>query len=357
MSWHSPSGYGPSGGESQAQVPVAQGQLPYAAQPGQPSQPGPQRRRSRPGKWNAFFLLWVLVIAIALLLAGKWAVGFVMSLASNEEEVEEEVVVPLDPEPFTPPLSFDGFNPSRIIEDEQFFDADAYSLDQISAFIAKWNKGCRTGRDDTVCLAEYVEQTPSFEPDQYCEGGFQGETNDTAANIIWKAAQGCGINPQVLLTTLQKEQGLITASGYRLNESRYAIAMGYACPDHANCDPQYFGFATQVYYAARQFRVYEQNPDQYMVDADRTDFIPYAPGDCGGSEVFVENQATANLYNYTPYQPNEAALAGSEGPCSSFGNLNFYAYFNAWFRDEGVAARSAGMSAPQSGQSAGAQSD
>ncbi len=311
----------------------------------------PARRRNRGGKWNAFFLLWVLLIAIALLLAGKWFVGLVMGFASDVvDEVEEVVVIP-DPEPVTPPLSYEGFDAGRIIEDQQFFDVDAYTLDQISSFIAKWNAGCRTGLDGTECLADYVEETPSFEPDEYCEGGFQGGPGDTAADIIWKAARGCGINPQVLLTTLQKEQGLITASGFRLNESRYAIAMGYACPDHTNCDPQYFGFATQVYYAARQFRVYEHNPDQYMVDAERTDFIPYAPGDCDGADVFVENQATANLYNYTPYQPNEAALAGSEGPCSSFGNLNFYAYFNAWFGDEGVAQRSAGLDVAQSGAS------
>lgn len=304
--------------------------------------------RHRGGRWNAFFLLFVLVTVVIVFLAARWAVGLVIDAFSvgdkgAETEVERTPVV-LDPEPVTPPLSFEGFDAGRIIEDEQFFNTDAYTLDQTAGFIAKWNEGCRTGVDGTVCLADYVENSPSFEADSYCPGGFEGAAGDTAASIIWKAAQGCGINPQVLLTTLQKEQGLVTASGYRLDETRYAIAMGYACPDSANCDPTYFGFATQVFYAARQFRVYEQNPEAYMVDAGREDFVPYAPGDCGGSVVFVENQATANLYNYTPYQPDEAALAGSSGPCSSFGNLNFYAYFNAWFRDEGVAAESAGAS-------------
>lgn len=301
-----------------------------------PKQSGETRAaRHRGGRWNAFFLLFVLVLVVILFLVGRWLAGFVLgSFPDDGEDGAAEDSLPpvvLDPEPVTPPLSFEGFNAARIIEDEQFFNSDAYTLDEITGFIAKWNEGCRTGLDGTVCLADHVEDSPSFEADNYCPDGFAGQVGDSAASIIWKAAQSCGINPQVLLTTLQKEQGLVTASGYRLNESRYAIAMGYACPDSANCDPTYFGFATQVYYAARQFRVYEQNPEAYMVDAGREDFIPYAPGDCGGSTVFVENQATANLYNYTPYQPDEAALAGSAGPCSSFGNLNFYAYFNAWF--------------------------
>ena len=145
-----------------------------------------------------------------------------------------------------------------------------------------------------------------------------------------------------LLTTLQKEQGLITASGHRLNETRYAIAMGYACPDSSHCDPQYFGFATQVYYAARQFRIYEARPDLFMTAAGREDFVPFAPGEeCGGARIFVENLATSNLYNYTPYQPNEAALSGAGGPCASVGNANFYAYFNAWFGTPEKAAESA----------------
>jgi hypothetical protein len=50
--------------------------------------------------------------------------------------------------------------------------------------------------------------------------------------------------------------------------------------------------------------------------------------------VRIENQATANLYNYTPYQPNAETLAHPKGPagsCSTFGNLNFSRIFNTWF--------------------------
>jgi hypothetical protein len=50
--------------------------------------------------------------------------------------------------------------------------------------------------------------------------------------------------------------------------------------------------------------------------------------------VNIQTQATAGLYNYTPYQPNSAALANLSGTgdsCSAYGNRNFWRYFNDWF--------------------------
>ncbi|MGA1827654.1 MAG: hypothetical protein WAZ28_05330, partial [Microbacterium sp.] len=50
--------------------------------------------------------------------------------------------------------------------------------------------------------------------------------------------------------------------------------------------------------------------------------------------VYVQNQATANLYYYTPYQPNAAAIRAGYGEgdgCSSYGNRNFFQYFSDWF--------------------------
>jgi hypothetical protein len=50
--------------------------------------------------------------------------------------------------------------------------------------------------------------------------------------------------------------------------------------------------------------------------------------------LFIENSATAALYNYTPYQPNQAALNnlyGTGDGCSAYGNRNFWRIFNDWF--------------------------
>ena len=53
------------------------------------------------------------------------------------------------------------------------------------------------------------------------------------------------------------------------------------------------------------------------------------------SAVEIRNQATANLYNYTPYQPSDATLADPDtgDACSAFGNLNFWRIWHRWFGD------------------------
>jgi hypothetical protein len=234
--------------------------------------------------------------------------------------------------PSTPALDFTGFNAGDIISDALFFDGEAMSRDEVAAFIASWNAGCVAGTDGTPCLAEYTEATPSFPADAFCPGGFEGADGDSAADIITRAATGCGVSPKVLLVVLQKEQGLITASGSSLTATRYTTAMGYACPDTSTCNTDYSGFARQVWYAARQFRIYQEAPGQFEFHAGETNDVLYNPDpNCGSAPVEIANQATAGLYNYTPYQPDDDAVSGSGGSCSSWGNLNFYAYWRAWF--------------------------
>ena len=89
----------------------------------------------------------------------------------------------------------------------------------------------------------------------------------------------------------------------------YQIAMGYGCPDSAVCDTQYYGFSNQLYNAAHQFQRYTHNPTGYNFQVGITNQILYNPNTaCGRKPVVVQNQATANLYDYTPYTPNAAAL-------------------------------------------------
>jgi hypothetical protein len=57
---------------------------------------------------------------------------------------------------------------------------------------------------------------------------------------------------------------------------------------------------------------------------------------CGSSPVLIRNLATAGLYNYTPYQPNAAALAnlyGTGDSCSAYGNRNTWRIWTDWFGD------------------------
>ncbi len=236
--------------------------------------------------------------------------------------------------PHTPELNLDGFTPGHLIDDDEFYSARAMTVDEVRQFLATWNAGCVPAGDGTPCIADYRENTPEFPADEYCSHAVDARDNSDAATIITDVSYACGISPAVLLTMLQKEQGLITASGDNLHATRYSIAMGYGCPDGpgAQCDEQYMGFATQVYSAAHQFQMYRAHPDNYGYRAGQDNDIAYnVDSACGSSSVWIDNEATAALYNYTPYQPNPTALAGGEDECSTWGNLNFYGLYHAWF--------------------------
>ncbi len=225
------------------------------------------------------------------------------------------------------------FEAGNIISDEVFFDSSTMTEAEIQAFLEEMVPSCQSGY---TCLKDWYDTSRSTTADAMC-GAYSGGTRERASRIIYKVSQACGINPQVILATLQKEQGLV--NHVWPSDWRYEIAMGQGCPDTAACDTRYYGFFNQVFGAAWQFKRYA-NPagtSQY--------FTWYAPGktwnilwnpnhSCGSSPVYVENQATANLYYYTPYQPNAAAIKAGYGTgdgCSSYGNRNFYQYFTDWF--------------------------
>ncbi|MBM7480366.1 hypothetical protein ACFP63_09870 [Oerskovia jenensis] len=228
-----------------------------------------------------------------------------------------------------------GFNPGMIISDAIFYDSNAMSAGSVQSFLNSTGSGCVASAGN-VCIKDYRETTPTRPATSLCKGGYSGGGSESAAEIIAKVSRACGINPQVLLVTLQKEQGLITASAGK-SAATYARALGFGCPDNVGgwCDPQYAGFTNQVYSAAQQFQRYAANPTGYAHRAGTVNQVRYHPNaSCGSSAVFIENQATAGLYNYTPYQPNAAALAagtGSGNSCSSYGNRNFYIFFTSWF--------------------------
>lgn len=233
--------------------------------------------------------------------------------------------------PEAPHIDLSGFNPGYIISDEHFYNYESMDLAAIESFIAEKNAGCQT--ISTVCLNAYREDTVDIPASPHC-AGYRGAPGESAAEIISKTAQSCRVNPQVLLTLLQKEQSLLTASGLELNPTRYDTATGYGCPDNHECNPEYFGLGKQIYFAAAQFQRYRQNPAQFIYRAGNTHNIPFSSNPaCGSAAVKIENQATAALYNYTPYQPDPALLEGNPGKCSSYGNANFYGIYKAWFGD------------------------
>ncbi|MCK2026905.1 MULTISPECIES: FG-GAP repeat domain-containing protein [Microbacterium] len=229
-----------------------------------------------------------------------------------------------------------GFTPGNIISDAVFTNKDTMTEAQIQAFFNARVSRCLGGTDEDgrpiVCIKDFKMTTVTRAADQYCDG-YTGAANESAARIIYRAAQSCGINPQVLIVMLQKEQSLVNHTWP--SAWRYDIALGQGCPDDAPCDPQYVGFFHQIYGAARQMQIYMEGKWFQYYAPGRTWNILFNPNRaCGSSPVYIANKATSALYYYTPYQPNAAALRAGYGDgdtCSAYGNRNFYNYFTDWF--------------------------
>lgn len=226
------------------------------------------------------------------------------------------------------------FSAGYLINDHVFYNGSAMTEAQIQAFLNQMQPSC----GNALCLRDYVQTTDTRVATPRC-AQYTGGTNERAARIIYKVQVACGISAKVILVTLQKEQGLITNTAP--SSTRLRIAMGYGCPDTAACDALYFGFFNQVYSAASQFQRYKQNPNGYKHQPFTTESIYYHPNSfvvnpptCGSKSVYIQNYATAGLYNYTPYTPNAAALSnlyGEGDACSSYGNRNFWRLFTDWF--------------------------
>ena len=86
----------------------------------------------------------------------------------------------------------------------------------------------------TGCLKNRTFDTTDQPDDRYCDG-YDGAKGETAATIIDKSSRSCGISQKVLLTVLQKEQQLVTAS--KPTDFQFKAAMGLSCPDDNDCDP------------------------------------------------------------------------------------------------------------------------
>lgn len=286
--------------------------------------------RPTPSRLRARKIL--LVFAATLALVGGVLVAPAGASAAPAPQTANTVDQALGSPVKTADLS--QFRPGNIISDQVFYNRSTMTEAQVQWFLESKVPSCQSGY---TCLKDWYDTSRSTGADPMC-GAYSGGYRERASAIIYKVAQACGINPQAIITTLQKEQGLVTNTGP--STSRYTIAMGQGCPDTAACDTRYYGFFNQVYGAAWQLKRYGNPPGTSNY------FNWYAPGRtwnvrfhpnaaCGSTPVYIENQATAALYYYTPYQPNAAALAAgyaaANNPCSSYGNRNFFNYFNDWF--------------------------
>jgi hypothetical protein len=245
-------------------------------------------------------------------------------------------------------VSPNGFDPGRIIEDKVFSDTKTFgSAAGVQQFLT--SKGSVLANTDPNFLIQLKEPSDV----NVKQGVNDPEPNlgrlRTAAELIYDAATSQGMNPQVLLVALQKEQGLITNTPTNMQRV-LDVALGFGCPDSGGCDGVYVGFYSQL------FGNFDSEGNRYLgaagslmrsfntpggrgplVDAQgqvfgtpkvRTahvgdtiviDNTQGPPNNAAPTQVVtIANNATAALYRYTPHVYN--------------GNYNFWKYFSQWFR-------------------------
>ncbi|MEH3090327.1 MAG: hypothetical protein PGN24_12295 [Microbacterium arborescens] len=285
-----------------------------------------RRRRRRTGVVATLVLVPVLLVALVV------SIG--MTAAGLLAERAPEAAPLLGEEPRDLPPNAGRIDAGNLIDDDLFFDRDAMSAQEIQDFLTEKVDGCVNGACLDVATAGISSREARVSErtgETVCRAIEGGEL--AVAEIVYRVQQACGISARVILVMLQKEQSLVEGRAARApSAGRLRAAMGASCPDTAPCDPQYQGVGAQIVAGATDLASYRASG--FMRQPGRH-FIAFHPdASCGGTEVDIANDATAALYNYTPYQPDAAALEagwGSGGPCSSYGNRNFAYYFALWF--------------------------
>lgn len=236
-----------------------------------------------------------------------------------------------------------SFNPNKIVEDTVFSDVKTFGdAAGIQKFLESKNSVlANTTPDFLMKLKEpsIIILKQGLEDPRPELGRLR-----TAAELIWDASQAAGINAQVMLVTLNKEQSLIT--GHQNSEpaklqKALDFALGFGCPDSTGCKESLFpGFYFQLfgnYDAAgnRYIGAAKSLMKSFLTEGGRgpsfngkiskVGEVITLDNTMGGYEGIIPNQtitiankATAALYRFTPHVFN--------------GNYNFWRFFTEWFR-------------------------
>lgn len=156
-----------------------------------------------------------------------------------------------------------GFDPNTLISDDVYSDSGAMSAADIQAFL-----GSQSG-----VLKSYATRD-------------HNGVVRTAAQMIADAAAAWGVNPRVIIATLQKEQSLI--SDATPTQRALDWAMGCGKMDGSTLS-RYQGFGNQIWGGARALarnRSYWRRGISLSID---------------GQAVYPSNSATHSLYRYTPH--------------------------------------------------------
>lgn len=242
-----------------------------------------------------------------------------------------------------------NFNPGILISDKAFSDVGTFgSAAGIQKFFEQKNSVLASTSPDFLLKLK--------EPDTATKIGLEDPQPNlgrlrTAAELVYDAATKHGLNPQVLLVKLEKEQSLVTGqfSGDTL-QRRLDRAVGFGCPDYEGCGDIFLSFYRQMFgtfdsdgarwlgAAASLMRSFNtpngrgpgidsQNqvfgrPIVRTARVGDTIVLDNTLGGYAGVQqnqtVTIGNRATAALYRYTPHVFN--------------GNYNFWKLYSRWFK-------------------------
>ena len=222
------------------------------------------------------------------------------------------------------------YNPSSLITDEVFTNTSTMNASEIQAFLINENSGLKNMSFVVSCNPTTPISPYGFSYYPNCG------TTQTAATIIYEAAQAYGINPQVILSTMQKEQSLVNTPDP--TSSQLNCAMGYTSCVY---DQSFFSQVDNGTWQLREnIELMEGNswwgysPSNYLCAQGNSSFYSTGlmPGntvtffDSGGTPetITLANAATAALYCYTPY-------VGPISVTGYNGSYNFVESFEEWF--------------------------
>ncbi len=228
------------------------------------------------------------------------------------------------------------YNPSLLIDDSTFTNSNTMAASTIQNFLNNMNSGIKNYSEVENCnpTTPKAPYPSNFNYYPHC-----GQTV-SAATIIYDASQAYGINPQVLLATMEKEQSLVTDPSP--TQGAINCAMGYE-----SCGGGFNSFFAQVDNASWQFRTdidlmngqnwWGYTPSYYAQYLCGNASSLYSAGLYPGNTVTFANpgghaktvtllsSATAALDCYTPYVGPYATTGYS-------GSYNFVLYMYEWFQ-------------------------
>lgn len=240
-----------------------------------------------------------------------------------------------------------AYNGARLIDDSVFRQTNTMTRSQIRSFLTSKNSGIKD-RTFTFNCASAGSQAEEL----YENAGAPCGKKVLSSDIIYYASKVYGLNPQVILATMQKEQSLITTTNptsWQINQ-----AMGYACPDSGGCGSSNFFYQIDNgawvlryhYERARRNMTWWRTSTTWTCGTTKNYYKPSLYPNVG--TTFIDdngvsfrkhtlfNAATSSLYCYTPHAYNNPKglyglpKYGTKGMYYT-GSYNFVKFFNAWF--------------------------